>query len=250
MGSGACRPAARRTEDAAISNDKSRLYAIGDIHGRLDLLDRAVAAIERDVALYGGDALTVTLGDYVDRGPSSHGVIERLADNPFPTPYVALRGNHEAMLEEFLDDPAVGRHWRAQGGAETLQSYGVAVRGLMVGKANVEASERLRAAMPAKHTAFLRSLRLSFSHGSFFLCHAGVRPGVPLEAQSERDLMWIRKEFLTSREDFGKIVVHGHTPVPAPEVLPNRINIDTQAYASGRLTCVALEADGYRFLDL
>lgn len=177
-------------------------------------------------------------------------MIERLADNPFPTPYVALRGNHEAMIERFLVDPSIGPQWRTQGGGETLQSYGVAVRGLMVGKANVDAAARLRSAMPAKHTAFLRSLRLSLSHGPFFLCHAGVRPGVPLEEQSEQDLMWIRKEFLTSKEDFGKIVVHGHTPVPAPEVLPNRINIDTHAYASGQLTCVALEADGYRFLEL
>lgn len=223
---------------------------IGDIHGRLDLLDRAVAAIHRDVAAHGSDALTVTLGDYIDRGPSSCGVLDRLADNPFPTPYVALRGNHEAMIEEFLDDPSYGMHWRSQGGAETLQSYGVVVRGLTVGRANVEAAARLRSVMPAKHATFLRSLQMSFTHGRFFLCHAGVRPGVPLAQQSEHDLMWIRREFLASTADFGKIVVHGHTPVAEPEVLPNRINIDTCAYASDRLTCVVLEPEGYRFLDV
>jgi len=192
----------------------------------------------------------VTLGDYIDRGPASSDVIERLAGNPFPTPYVALKGNHEAMLEDFLDNPAVGMHWRRQGGAETLDSYGVAVRGLTVGKANIEAAERLRAALPDRHRDFLRSLKTSFQHGRFFLCHAGVRPGVPLEKQSERDLLWIRREFLDSHIDFGKVVVHGHTPMPEPEVLPNRINIDTGAFASGRLTCVALEDDGCRFLDI
>ena len=227
-----------------------RLYVIGDIHGRLDLLERAIAAIERDVRMHGSDALTVTLGDYIDRGPASRGVIERLAENPFPTPYVALKGNHEAMLTEFLAKPERGMHWRAQGGAETLQSYGVAVRPLLVGKANVEAAARLRAALPAKHVAFLRSLKTSFSHGRFFLCHAGVRPGVPLDEQSEDDLLWIRGEFLRTTEDFGKIIVHGHTPVAEPEVLPNRINIDTGAFMSGRLTCIELDDDGYRFLEV
>lgn len=200
--------------------------------------------------MHGSDALTVTLGDYVDRGPASRGVIERLAANPFPTPYVALKGNHEAMLANFLDDPTVGMHWRTQGGAETLDSYGVAVRRLMVGKANMEAAERLRAALPESHVTFLRSLKTSLHHGRFFLCHAGVRPGVPLESQSEQDLLWIRGEFLNSPVDFGKIVVHGHTPAPEPEVLPNRINIDTGAFASGRLTCVVLEDEGYRFLEV
>ena len=237
-------------EDAEISTQEIRLYVIGDIHGRLDLLERAIAAIHQDLDLHGGDALTVTLGDYVDRGPASRDVIERLAQNPFPTPYVALKGNHEGMLLEFLDDSSLGMHWRMQGGEQTLRSYGVAVRPLMVGKANAEALERLRAALPASHVAFLRSLKTSLQHGRFFLCHAGVRPGVPLEAQNEHDLLWIRGEFLKSELDFGKIVVHGHTPVAEPEVLPNRINIDTGAFASGRLTCIVLEDAGYRLLDL
>jgi serine/threonine protein phosphatase 1 len=236
-------------EDAAIPNDNARLYVIGDIHGRLDLLDRAVAAITRDVEAHGSDALTVTLGDYIDRGPESSGVIARLAANPFPTPYVALRGNHELMLEMFLADPSVGTQWRPQGGEQTLQSYGVAVRHV-VGRGNVQASELLREALPREHVVFLRSLRTSYTHGRFFLCHAGVRPGVPLDEQRDEDLMWIRDEFLLSTVDFGKIVVHGHTPRPEPEVLANRINIDTKAFASGRLTCVVLEQTGYRFLQV
>lgn len=236
--------------ESVIPRENARVYAIGDIHGRLDLLDRAIDAIRDDVARHGGEALTVTLGDYIDRGPSSAGVIERLADNPFPTPYVALKGNHEAMLEMFLDDADFGPHWRGQGGEETLASYGVTARGPMKGKANSEALEALRAAMPAKHLDFLNALRMSFSHGAYFFCHAGVRPGVPLDKQSEHDLMWIRWEFLMSGVHFGKIIVHGHTPVPVPEVLPNRINIDTQAFASGRLTCVVLEAERIRFLEV
>lgn len=232
--------------EMSISNETTRLYAIGDIHGRLDLLERAIVAIERDVETHGSDALTVTLGDYVDRGPDTRGVLDRLAANPFPTPYVALRGNHEAMLEGFLADPDMGRHWYGQGGAETLQSYGVTVRALIMSNAN--AAERLREAMAARHVAFLRSLQMSFTHGRYFLCHAGVRPGVPLERQSERDLLWIRHEFLNCTVGFGKIVVHGHTPVAMPEVLANRINIDTGAVFSGRLTCVVLEPEGIRFL--
>ena len=120
-------------EDAEIPNENTRLYVIGDIHSRLDLLERVIAAIARDVKEHGSDALTVTLGDYIDRGPASCGVIGRLSDNPFPTPYVALKGNHEVLLEDFLADPAVGPHWWRLGGIETLHSYGVPVRRLMVG---------------------------------------------------------------------------------------------------------------------
>ena len=235
-------------EDTKIPNENTRLYVIGDIHGRLDLLDRVVAAINRDVEAHGPDALTVTLGDYIDRGPSSRGVLDRLIANPFPTPYVALKGNHEELLESFLADPAVGQHWRKLGGLETLHSYGVPVGELMVGRNYEEAAERLRAALPAEHVNFLHSLKTSFSHGKYFMCHAGVRPGVPLERQSDEDLLWIRDEFLSSRMNFGKIVVHGHTPTDEPEVLANRINIDTGAFATGRLTCVVLDEAGHRFL--
>jgi serine/threonine protein phosphatase 1 len=224
------------------------LYAIGDIHGRLDLLERAIAAIERDVEEHGPDALTVTLGDYIDRGRESRGVLDRLAVNPFPTPCVALKGNHEALMESFLSDPKVALHWRRLGGLETLNSYGVPVREVMVGKNFEEAANRLRNAMPAGHVSFLQSLKTSFSHGKYFMCHAGVRPGVPLERQDEHDLLWIRDEFLSSTVNFGKVVVHGHTPVEQPEVLPNRINIDTCAFATGQLTCVVLHEHGHRFL--
>jgi serine/threonine protein phosphatase 1 len=236
-------------ETDATENKNARLYVIGDIHGRLDLLDQLIDTIHRDVEEYGSVALTVTLGDYIDRGPASRGVLDRLISNPFPTPLVALKGNHEALLQAFLTNPAVGKHWRSLGGAETLYSYGVPVGMLMAEKDYAEAADRLRAALPAGHFRFLQSLKTSFSHGKYFLCHAGVRPGVPLENQQEEDLLWIRDEFLNSKIDFGKIVVHGHTPRPEPEVLPNRINIDTGAFATGQLTCVVLERDRHRFLD-
>jgi serine/threonine protein phosphatase 1 len=193
-------------------------------------------------------ALTVTLGDYIDRGPNSRGVLECLVHNPFPTQYVPLKGNHEELLEGFLEDPSIGSRWRRLGGLETLHSYGVPVSPLMLGKGYEEAAELLRSAIPEEHLQFVSSLKSSASSRCFFLCHAGVRPGIPLERQSAEDLLWIRDEFLTSKMDFGKRVVHGHTPVDWPEVLPNRINIDTGAYATGRLTCLILEGEQHRFL--
>jgi serine/threonine protein phosphatase 1 len=235
--------------ESLSSLEPERIYAIGDIHGRSDLLDRMVTQISRDLEAHPvGTALTVTLGDYVDRGPDSRGVIERLMRNPFQTPLVALKGNHESLLEAFLVDPAVAGEWRRLGGLETLHSYGVPVSSLMIGKNYEEASEALRAALPPAHLQFLRSLWTSLPVGKYFMCHAGIRPGIALDRQSEADLLWIREEFLSSRADFGRIVVHGHSPAESPEVLPNRINIDTGAFITGRLTCAVLDKEGPRFL--
>ena len=229
--------------------DRTRIYVIGDIHGRLDLLDRMVDHISRDLdANPCSDCMTVTLGDYIDRGPDSRGVLDRLVRNPFPTDFIALKGNHEALLEMFLDDPAVAEHWRRLGGLETLHSYGVPVSNLMMGANYERAARQLQAAVPDEHFRFLASLKTSIIAARYFLCHAGVRPGIPLERQSVEDLLWIRDEFLNSTVDFGRIVVHGHTPSERPEVLPNRINIDTGAFATGRLTCVVLERAEPRFL--
>ncbi|SRR5712692_9962262 len=230
--------------------DGGRLYVVGDIHGRSDLLDRMVLEISRDLDAHPiADCLTVTLGDYLDRGPDPRGVLDRLARNPFPTDFVALKGNHEELFETFLRDPSIAGLWRRLGGLETLHSYGVQVRSLMVGRNYEQVAEALRAAVPQAHLEFLASLKLSLTVGKYFLCHAGVRPGVPLEDQSAEDLLWIREQFLDSRADFGKIVVHGHTPIEEPEVRPNRINIDTGAFMTGRLTCAALESECVRFLS-
>ncbi len=232
-----------------LLSDAQRLYVIGDIHGRRDLLETMIAAIRGDLEAHPSVApLTVTIGDYIDRGPDSKGVIERLAINPFPTEFIALKGNHEAFLEEFLEDPSRAEDWRRLGGIETLASYGVAVRPLMLGKEYGAAAEALLSRLPKAHAEFLASLRLSLSFGPYFLCHAGVRPGVPLSQQKEADLLSIRDEFLSSARDFGKIVVHGHTPAPEPEIRRNRINIDTGAFITGRLTCAVLEGPRLRFL--
>lgn len=232
-----------------IIGDSPRVYVIGDIHGRSDLLDQMVNQISRDLESNPvSKSLTVTVGDYMDRGPDSRGVLDRLVRNPFPTDFIALKGNHEALFETFLHDPAVAEHWRRLGGLETLNSYGVPVSNLMRGRNYEQAAVALRAAVPDAHFKFLASLKTSIIAGKHFLCHAGVRPGIPLERQNVEDLLWIRDEFLSSTVDFGRIVVHGHTPSERPEVLPNRINIDTGAFATGRLTCVVLEGPQPRFL--
>ena len=232
-----------------------RIYAIGDIHGCDELLDRMIETITRDIecpasleSIAPGECLVVALGDYVDRGPGSRKVIERLARNPFPSSFVALKGNHEALLEEFLAEPETAGYWRQLGGLETLHSYGVDVANVMRGKFYDAAAEALELAMPPAHRDFLASLRPSVSAGRYFLCHAGVRPGIPLDRQSDEDLLTIRGPFLHSRADFGKVVVHGHTPVEEPELRPNRINIDTGAFMTGRLTCVVLEGQRVRCL--
>jgi serine/threonine protein phosphatase 1 len=230
--------------------EQSRIYAIGDIHGRADLVDRIAEEILRDMEADPIDrCVTVTIGDYIDRGPDSRGVLDRLVRNPFPTELVALKGNHEDLFETFLRDPSIADDWRRVGGLETLHSYGIAVAPLMMGKNYNEAADALRLALPPAHLEFLGLLKTSVAAGKYFLCHAGVRPGVPLEQQSEEDLLWIRTPFLESRADFGKIVVHGHTPTEKPEVLPNRINIDTAAFMTGRLTCAVLEPERVRFLS-
>jgi serine/threonine protein phosphatase 1 len=227
-----------------------RVYAIGDIHGCSDLLDLMVKAIREDLAAHPArDALTVTLGDYIDRGPDSRGVLDRLARNPFPTDYVALKGNHEQMLETFLRDPATAPDWLMNGAGETLHSYDVAIERPMTEPDFSRLAAAFRAVLPPEHVQFLSELKLSFDAGACFLCHAGIRPGVPFDRQSEEDLLWIREDFLDSRMDFGKVVVHGHTPVDQPENLPNRIDIDTGAFLTGRLTCVALEGASRRFLS-
>jgi serine/threonine protein phosphatase 1 len=226
-----------------------RLYVIGDIHGRSDLLDSIVDQINRDIETFGDrESVTITLGDYIDRGPDSRGVLDRLARNPFPTRYVALKGNHEALLEDFLRDPSVAEQWRRIGGLETLYSYGVRTGDLMLGRGFDEAAHALRAAVPEEHRAFFASLKPFVNFGNYFFCHAGIRPNVPLDRQDIKDLLWIRDEFLNSKRDFGKMVVHGHSPNEWPEVRRNRINIDTGAFATGRLTCLVIDGERSHFL--
>lgn len=226
------------------------VYAIGDVHGRSDLLQRMAELIRDDLlARPGADPTVVLLGDYLDRGPDSRGVIEGLAvPGLFEAPVRALRGNHEEMLLTFLSGPEIGSMWRRNGAVETLYSYGVDVRDFKLARNLAETAEELRYRLPASHLAFLESAPLSCAIGDYFFCHAGVRPGVALEEQRARDLLWIRDDFLGSSQTFPKIVVHGHTPVGEAEIHPNRINVDTGAYISNRLSCLVLEGEQRRFL--
>ena len=218
-----------------------RIYVVGDVHGRSDLLDGVARWIEADMVRDNSRCMTIFLGDYVDRGPDSRGVLDRLSSGDFPTEVAALRGNHEEMLLQFLEDETMLDSWRRYGGLETLTSYGVKVADVMRGQNYDVAREELRARIPGRHIEFLEGLGLSAAIGDYFFCHAGVRPGLPLEDQQSSDLLWIRGDFLNFGESFGKRIVHGHTPVEKPDFRPNRINIDTGAFVSGALTCLVLE---------
>ena len=233
-----------------------RVYAIGDIHGRYDLLDELLRAIEVDDASRGGaHTVLVFLGDYVDRGPRSKQVIDRLIDGPLPGSEAHfLKGNHEVMLQNFLRDPLEREIWVRNGGSEALLSYGVEpslVR--LAAKGNAHAllacAVELAEGMGDKHLSFLAHLEYWIRIGGYIFVHAGIRPGLPMEKQSPDDLLWIRSEFLTWRGDHEAVIVHGHTPVKSIENLENRIDIDTMAWKSGRLTAVGLEGEDRWFLS-
>ena len=230
----------------------ARIYAIGDIHGRLDLLQQLRAQIRRDAAAAGaGRQVLVYLGDYVDRGMQSREVIDLLLEQPLEGfEEVHLLGNHEDTMQRFLDEIAVGSNWLHYGGNMTLRSYGIQVPTGEVDQVQMERlQQELRTQLPVRHLAFLKSLRLSYEIGDYFFVHAGVRPGVPFAAQHPEDLIWIRDEFLTSRQEHGKRVVHGHSISEEVQVEANRIGIDTGAYFSGQLTCLVLQDDGHSFLQ-
>ena len=231
--------------------DGKRVYCVGDIHGRDDLLREVAEWVEADLKSRSLDqAVTVFLGDYIDRGADSKRVLERLATGEWPTSIIALVGNHEEFLLAFLDDAEILDFWRGQGGLETLHSYGVDVGPAMAGRDFKEVQEKFTAHLPKNHRSFLEGLNVSVVFGDYFFCHAGVRPGVALDRQDRDDLLNIREPFLSSEAEHGKLVVHGHTPTMAPEIRPNRIGIDTAAYATGRLTCLILEKDEQHFLPL
>ncbi|MEX0852278.1 MAG: metallophosphoesterase [Bauldia sp.] len=231
-----------------------RLYAIGDVHGCDALLVEAHSKIAADLAARpAADHRIIHIGDYTDRGANSAAVLERMVKLAAGDQRViCLMGNHDERLLAFLSEPAAaGPAYLSDnmGGSETLRSYGVAVSRFGWLMSDFAALARqLRERMPPAHRAFLEALRLSARLGDYFFCHAGIRPGIPLDQQDPEDLVWIREEFLTDDSDHGVVVVHGHTPMKAPEVRPNRINIDTGAVFGGPLTCLALEGTDYRFL--
>jgi serine/threonine protein phosphatase 1 len=225
--------------------DGRRAYVIGDVHGCLDRLVALHWKIARDLAARPvRDSLLVHLGDYVDRGPDSAGVLWLLAGTLAPpvTRRVDLRGNHEMMMQDALaGHKGAASLWLDNGGEQTLSSYGVADT-LAVRPAEWAAK------IPPAHTAFLSGLDSMHREGSYLFVHAGIRPGVSIRSQKVEDLMWIREPFLSDRGRRDVVVVHGHTPRPEVEIFENRIGIDTGAVMGGTLTCLILEEDQMAFL--
>lgn len=220
-----------------------RGYAVGDIHGRVDLLEHLLAKIHADLQRRPArKTLLVFVGDLIDRGPSSAQVIERLRcyrrDGVQP---VFLLGNHEeVLLRVIAGDSTVIQSWLQFGGLECLQSYGVKLAQLR-GRSADEVVEVVRAAVPQEHVEFLESFGDSCRFGDYLFVHAGIRPGIEVDQQSQSDLRWIRAPFLYDETDHGFVVVHGHTITDEVDERPNRIGIDTGAYRSGVLTALAIE---------
>lgn len=230
----------------------TRIYAVGDIHGRVDLLEELHERIKADRESRPiANAEVVYLGDYVDRGPASKEVVGTLVARPLEGfRIIHLKGNHEDFLLRFHDSGEMGESWLMNGGGATLASYGVegaedTFHALWRLK---DIRSAFRDTVPPSHLAFFNSLMLNYRLGGYLFVHAGLRPGRAIENQSPRDMMWIRDEFLFSDTDFGAVIVHGHTPRPAPVVRANRIGIDTMAYRTGQLTALVLEGPGRRFL--
>ena len=228
-----------------------RVYAVGDIHGRLDLLDTLLDAIAADNQGRGpADTLIIFLGDLVDRGPDSRGVVERLiAYSKGPTASRFLMGNHEEVFLRAVDgDIKALRFLIRIGGRATILSYGI-------GESEYQSLDfedlaaALKERVPAEHVAFLSAFEEWVEIGDYLFVHAGVRPGVDLAAQQASDLRWIRDDFLLHRDSFGKLVVHGHSITRDVDLRPNRIGIDTGAYESGRLTAIGLEGTERWFLS-
>jgi hypothetical protein len=229
-------------ETSAAVPDGVRIYAVGDIHGRSDLLVRLLHAIDADCSRRPAiRPVTVFIGDYIDRGPCSREVLDLLARWRRDNEAVFLRGNHEIFLRRFLDDSRTLEVWRQHGGLETLLSYGLKPSLNPDRTEQVRLADQLANVLPDAHLEFLESLALFYDCGDFLFVHAGIRPGIPIHEQTEDDLLWIREEFLAHERPFERFVVHGHTPVSAPDRRPNRINIDTGAFATGRLTCIVVE---------
>ncbi|MGH6862766.1 MAG: metallophosphoesterase [Methylocella sp.] len=240
---------ARRINASPLLPEGLRIYAVGDVHGRADLLKQLFSRVDEDLKEHPiGETIEIFLGDYIDRGQDSAAVLELVIERAKTHRMLCLKGNHELFLSEFLENPGVLKHWAQYGALPTLASYGLAPIMNANPKQQAELAASLGNAMPNSHSQFLARLKLCFTCGDFFFVHAGVRPGTPLSRQREEDMLWIRDDFLLHEEPFEKIIVHGHTPVWEPEVRNNRINIDTGAYATGRLTCLRLERDEIGFV--
>lgn len=219
------------------------IYAIGDIHGCLDQLLRLESLIIADGQAIEGEKWLISLGDLVDRGPQSAAVLDHMISDP-PTGFrrFCLMGNHEAMMLEFLSAPTMDHPWLVFGGMETMASYGIhdpAPKAKLL-------KMQLDSHIPDEHVQFMRQLPVMITVGALCFVHAGIRPGVALEEQTDRDLMWLRPEKPGAADagSNGPLVVHGHTPVEKLEVVGNRLDLDTGAFATGKLSAARFSADG------
>lgn len=228
-----------------------RAYVVGDIHGRLDLLDQLLDKIHADLERAPRKKVVlIFVGDLIDRGPQSAGVIERLrAYKRSGVRRIVLLGNHEEVLLRILEgDSTLIDSWLKFGGAECLESYGVDPRTIHKMDPPAALGEIVEA-IPDAHARFLAECADTFRFGDYLIVHAGIRPGTEIEQQLQSDLRWIREPFLGDRCDHGFVVVHGHTISNDVEVFHNRIGIDTGAYASGKLTALAIDGEERWFLD-
>lgn len=227
-----------------------RMYCIGDIHGRADLLAELHGLIERDAEAFDGTRQLLYLGDYIDRGEQSREVLDLLV-GPVMESFerICLLGNHEQALLDFLTDPVAMAGWLSWGGMATLRSYGVHAGLLHSRQDLLMLRDSLEAEFPQAHREFLKDCLPAWSAGGYFFVHAGIRPGVALDRQAVEDQLWIGEEFTASRAHHGAVVVHGHSISEQPELLPNRIGIDTGAYHSGVLTALVLEGFEQRLLQ-
>lgn len=229
-----------------------RIYAIGDVHGCLDPLKRLEERIMLSARECDLKAGVIFLGDYIDRGPDVAGVVEHLSKGDFaglPSRY--LMGNHEDVLLESFADPSLVRDWLRWGGMATLASYRVALpHGVPPVERDQIISAAMQEAMPAHHHRFLDQLELQIKLGDYLFVHAGVRPRRSLAQQSKHDMLTIREPFLRSKKPTPWRVVHGHSVEFEAQILPFRIGIDTGAYATGRLSCAVIDADGVGVLSV
>ncbi|WP_051630552.1 metallophosphoesterase family protein [Afifella pfennigii] len=242
--------AAKEKRSAFAVPQGVRVYAFGDIHGRFDLLRPLYEAVEADLAARPvGRSVEIFLGDYVDRGPASRQVLEFLAaGEPVCDERLCLKGNHEAMFLQVLEEPELLPYWMSQGGAATILSFGVATPRDARRETLLACRDALTEAIGPGLRAFVENLSLMERIGDYLFVHAGIDPARPLTAQREEDLVWIREPFLSSEADFGVCVVHGHTPVRQVEARANRIDIDTGAFATDILSCLVLEGRSRRLL--
>ncbi|MCC3303867.1 metallophosphoesterase family protein [Sneathiella sp. HT1-7] len=236
---------------AAKMPDGHRAYVIGDIHGRKDLLSSLLERIAADQAQRKEMAAhLIFLGDYVDRGPDSSGVLDMLIElKKSDMNVITLKGNHESAMTSFLQGPMRGKRWLHYGGDATLRSYGIDLPLAAMTEEKIrEAGKKLKKNLPDSHLQFISSLEASYMMGDYLFVHAGIEPDRALDDQKEHDLLWIRDEFLEHTGLFDKVIVHGHSIIPEPEFKENRIGIDTGAFYSNILTCLVLEGESKEIL--